>query len=245
MRTNTTEGVWRGWPFGQSRWLGAGQGSLGAHRRLAAQAAAQGKSGVAALGPRAAPRAGKACHAGRREQATQAAASTSRAGWPRTAPESRRGRARTEPALAPGPRRAACHGHGRASRGSCTAPGEQAGGWGTLRPGRGRARQSGGRSGAGQGHAPGRGQGGHAPWLGGRAGREGPRALRRCRELGRPGQGVAPWPRAGAARPPDRRDERAHPRRGVEQGRFREGGGLTREARTQAAAAGARPRARV
>jgi hypothetical protein len=47
------------------------------------------------------------------------------------------------------PRRAACHEHGRASRGRCSTPGERAGAGGTPGPGRGRARQSDGRSGVG------------------------------------------------------------------------------------------------
>jgi hypothetical protein len=74
MRTNTTEGVRRRWPFGRPRRLGAGQGPQGAHRRLATQAAAQGKPRAAALaaalGPRALPRAGWLCRAGRREHVT-------------------------------------------------------------------------------------------------------------------------------------------------------------------------------
>jgi hypothetical protein len=72
MRTNTMGGARRGWPFGRPRWLDAGQGPLGAHhgglgarsraprwlamshrvgqrpRRLATEAAAQGKSRAAA-----------------------------------------------------------------------------------------------------------------------------------------------------------------------------------------------------
>jgi hypothetical protein len=74
MRTNTTEGVRRRWPFDRPRRLGAGQGPLGAHRRLATQAAAQGKPRAAApaatLGPRATPRAGWPRRAGRREHVT-------------------------------------------------------------------------------------------------------------------------------------------------------------------------------